>query len=267
MSRNFLEKLFNLDGKSVLITGAAGQLGKELCKAYLECGVKVFAADLDINRMRERLSKLDNSLSPNILFFEMDISKKDSVVKTFENIFSIYGGLDILINNAGVNTFEPFLERSEESYDFVMDVNLKGTFFCIQKYVDELIKRNSKGVIVNIASFYGVISPDFRIYTDCARINSEVYGATKAGIIQMTRYFAVALAKYGIRVNCVSPGGIFNLETPQGEDFVKNYSFRCPMERMANTDEIIGGVLYLSSTAATYTTGQNIVIDGGMSCW
>lgn len=267
MKKEFLERLFNLNGKSVLITGAAGQFGRELCKAYLECGVKVFATDLDINRMRERLRELSESYSSNILFFEMDITKKDSVIKTFENIFSNYGSLDILINNAGVNTFEHFSERSEKTFDFVMDVNLKGTFLCIQKYANELIKRSTKGVIVNIASLYGVISPDLRIYTDCSRINSEIYGATKAGIIQMTRYFAATLAGNGIRVNCISPGGIFNPEAPQGKDFVRNYSFRCPMGRMANTEEMIGGVLYLSSDAATYTTGQNIIIDGGMSCW
>lgn len=267
MSGDFLKKLFHLEGKSVLITGAAGQIGRELCRAYLECGVRVFATDLDMDRMKERLGKLNNGVSPDILFFEMDISKRDSVDKTFDNIFSEYGCLDILINNAGVNTFEPFKDRSEIAFDFVMDVNLKGTFFCLQRYVAELIKRKCKGVIINIASFYGVISPDLRIYTDCARTNSEVYGATKAGIIQMTRYFAANLAQYGIRVNCVSPGGIFNSEAPQGEDFVKNYSFRCPMGRLADTKEMMGGILYLSSDAASYTTGHNLVIDGGMSCW
>jgi NAD(P)-dependent dehydrogenase (short-subunit alcohol dehydrogenase family) len=114
---------------------------------------------------------------------------------------------------------------------------------------------------------YGVISPDFRIYTDCARKNSEIYGATKAAIIQMTRYFAVHLAQRNIRVNAISPGGIFNPQAPQGDDFIKNYSYRCPMQRMARADEMVGATLYLASDAASYTTGQNIVIDGGMSCW
>ena len=110
-------------------------------------------------------------------------------------------------------------------------------------------------------------SPDPRSYTDTDRQNSEVYGATKAGVIQMTRYFAVHMAQKNIRVNCVSPGGILNPTHPQGKDFIKNYSDRCPMGRMAHTHEIVGAVLYLSSSAASYTTGQNVVVDGGLSCW
>ncbi len=120
---------------------------------------------------------------------------------------------------------------------------------------------------MNIGSIFGAVSPDFRNYTDCDRKNSEVYGATKAGIIQMTKYFGVHLADRNIRVNCLSPGGMFNPELPQGEDFIKNYSHRCPMGRMAKADEMIGGLFYLSSEASAYTTGQNIIVDGGMSCW
>ena len=174
----------------------------------------------------------------------------------------------MLINNAGASTFATFEERSEEDFDWVMGVNLKGTFLCIQSYVDLFDKYKLKnGSIINIGSLYGVISPDFRIYTDCARKNSEIYGATKAGIIQMSKYFAVHLADRNIRVNAISPGGILNPANPQGDDFQKNYSFRCPMKRMANTGEMVGAVIYLASDAASYTTGQNIVIDGGFSSW
>ena len=268
MNGDFLKKSYHLEGKSVLITGAAGQIGRELCRAYLECGVRVFATDVDMNRMKERLGKLNNDTSPDMVFFEMDVSKKKSVIKTFGNIFSTYGPIEILINNAGASCFEPFEERPEESFDWVMDVNLKGTFFGIQSYVNFFDKyKMKKGVIVNIASLYGIISPDFRIYTDCNRKNSEIYGATKAGIIQMTKYFGVHLADRNIRVNAVSPGGIYNPDNPQGEDFIRNYSLRCPMKRMANDKELLGAIIYLSSDAASYTTGQNIIVDGGMSCW
>ena len=149
-----------------------------------------------------------------------------------------------------------------------MDVNLKETFNCIQKYVELFDQhKQSRGSIINIASMYGMISPDFRIYTDCDRKNSEIYGATKAGIIQMSKYFAVHLADRNIRCNSVSPGGVFNPENPQGIDFRNNYGFRCPMRRMADADEIAGAVLYLAGDMASYTTGQNIAVDGGMTSW
>ena len=127
--------------------------------------------------------------------------------------------------------------------------------------------NQKKGAIINIASIYGMISPDYRIYSDSDRKNSEVYGATKAGIIQMNKYFSVHLADRNIRCNSVSPGGIYNPENPQSDEFISNYSFRCPMKRMANTDEIVGAIAYFASDLASYTTGQNLAIDGGMSSW
>jgi len=254
----YLERLFRLNDKVVVITGATGQLGKAFCEAFYRTGSKTIGLDKDISR--DMVNGVD--------YYQLDITDKAQIGDVFLNIVEKYGGLDILVNNAGVSTFEPFEERPEESFDWVMDVNLKGTFFCIQEYVDLYDKYDSNsGSIVNIGSTFGVVSPDFRNYTDSARRNSEVYGATKAGIIQMTKYFAVHLADRGIRVNAVSPGGVFNRKSPQGEDFVKNYSFRCPMKRMADDNEMIGAALYLASDAASYTTGQNIIIDGGVTCW
>ncbi|NQV00056.1 MAG: SDR family oxidoreductase [Parcubacteria group bacterium] len=261
MNKDFLSNFFNLRGKTILVTGATGQLGRQICEMYNNVGSQVIGVDKDLNS--KRMIKSDN-----IKYFSVDVSDKKSVTDIFEMIYSKFSQVDVLINNAGISVFEPFEERSEESFDTVMDTNLKGTFFCIQSYVAGINNSKvKKGNIINIASVYGVVSPDFRIYTDCLRKNSEVYGATKAGIIQMTKYFAVHLAKDNVRVNCISPGGIFNPDNPQGEDFIKNYSERNPMGRMALVDEIIGGLFYLSSDAATYTTGQNIIIDGGMSCW
>lgn len=260
MEQDYISKLFNLKEKVVFITGATGQLGFEICKAYQKAGAFVVGVDKELNKEKQ-------VCSDQCEYWKLDIINKDSVLKIIDQVYQKYGHLDVLLNNAGVSCFEPFETRTEESFDWVMDVNLKGTFFCIQTYVNQAKQRDQKGCIVNIASIYGMISPDFRIYTDCDRKNSEVYGATKAGVIQMTRYFSTHLAKDGFRVNAISPGGIFNPENPQGEDFVKNYSYRCPMERLAKTEEMIGAILYLSSDAASYTTGANIVIDGGMSCW
>ena len=136
-------------------------------------------------------------------------------------------------------------------------------------FYELLHKIKVAGSIVNIASHYGIISPDPRIYTDCARRNSEVYGATKAGIIQMTKYFSVNAIADGanIRVNAVAPGGIKNHRNPQGEDFQKNYGKRCPMGRLAETAEIVSPALYLLSEDASYINGHTLVIDGGMTAW
>ena len=255
---NYIEKAFNLKDKNTIVTGATGQLGRAMCLAFKEAGAKVIGVDINIQ----------DKPNSNIEYYKTDITNKKDIYNSFEKIIKKYKTIDILINNAGVSTFESFKERSEDKFDWVMDVNLKGTFFCTQSYV-RLFDRYKlkKGSIINIASVYGIISPDFRIYTDCLRINSEVYGATKAGIIQMTRYFAVHLADRNIRVNAVSPGGIYNQDHPQGKDFIKKYSLRCPLKRMADEKEIIGALIYLASDAASYTTGANIIIDGGMSCW
>jgi NAD(P)-dependent dehydrogenase (short-subunit alcohol dehydrogenase family) len=248
---SYLENLFNLRNKLVVVTGSSGQLGRVICRAYQQAEARVVG--LDINPGTDLIEGVD--------YYQLDIIDKGQIRKAFTTIIEEYGSFDILINNAGVSTFEPFEERPEESFDWVMDVNLKGTFFCIQAYVNLADKYELKnGCIVNIGSIFGTVAPDFRNYTDCDRKNSEVYGATKAGIIQMTKYFAVHLAERNIRVNC-------NPESPQGKDFIKNYSYRCPMGRMAHAEDIAGGLLYLSSEASAYTTGQNIVIDGGMSCW
>lgn len=251
-------KMFDMQGKVVVVTGASGQLGDEICGTFNDAGAIVIGIDKKISGRRHR----------GVNYQRADIRRKKDLLSIFASIAAEYKSLDVLINNAGVSVFEPFMDRREKDLDFVMDVNLKGTFFAIQNYVDIFDRYKFKrGSIINIASIYGVISPDPRIYTDCKRHNSEVYGATKAGIVQMTKYFAVHLAGRNIRVNSVSPGGIFNPKHPQGKSFIKNYSFRCPMKRMAEASEITGALVYLASGASSYTTGQNIIIDGGMSAW
>lgn len=255
---SYLEHLFNLKDKVAIVTGATGQLGRVFCKAFHQAGAKVIGLDVSV----------DNNIIDGVDYYQLDITKKSRIQELFSRIIEKNHGLDILVNNAGVSTFDPFEERTEDSIDWVMNVNLKGTFFCIQTYVNLFDQHGFRGgSIVNIGSIFGVVSPDFRNYTDCARRNSEIYGATKAGIIQMTKYFAVHLADRKIRVNAVSPGGVFNQDAPQGRDFIRNYSFRCPMKRMAKDSELVGAVLYLSSEASSYTTGQNVIVDGGLSCW
>ena len=253
------DQLFNLNDKIIFITGACGQLGKVISQGFLDAGAIVIGVDIEINK--SNIIKDDK-----ISYHSLDIANKQSVVDLFNELYRNQISIDVLINNAGVSIFEPFEKRTEDEFVYVTDVNLKGTFFCIQEYFQHQ-KIYGKGNIVNIASIYGEISPAPKIYLDGDRKNSEVYGATKAGVIQMTKYFAVHLAENGLRVNAVSPGGIYNSKNPQSEYFIDEYSKRNPMGRMANVEEMLGAILFLASDASTYVTGQNLVVDGGMSCW
>jgi len=253
----YLESLFDLREKIVVVTGSCGQLGKVICKSFLSSESKVIGVDLEINN---KIKGVD--------YEKVDITKEESVQIFFDEAIEKYGKIDILINNAGVSIFEPFQIRDTSSLDFVSDVNLKGTFFCIKHFARIIDLHNiSDASVVNIASIYGLISPDYRIYEEGDRKNSEIYGATKAGVIQMTKYFSVHLSELGIRVNCLSPGGIYNPDHPQNDNFINKYSKRNPMNRMANVDEMIGAILYLSSSASSYTNGHNLIVDGGMSSW
>ena len=258
MKNNYLNKIHDLENKVVVITGSCGQLGSSMCDLFLKIGCIVIGLD----------NSIESNKINNVDYYDLDIRESKDVSNVFKNIFKKYNQIDILINNAGVSVFEPFEERNEENFEWVMNVNLKGTFNCIQKYVANYDSVNQKeGIIINIASMYGLISPDFRIYSENDRKNSEVYGATKAGVIQMTKYFAVHLADRNIRSNSISPGGVYNPANPQGKDFIENYEYRCPMKRMAKSEEIANVALFLATELSSYVNGQNITVDGGMSAW
>ncbi len=254
--------------KIVMITGSSGQIGQALVEAILRNEGKVVAIDLDNKILKEKLAK--NGLADeNILYLNTDIANLDQVNKAYEDGIRKFGKITTLINNAGSSVFTSWKNRSEDEIDLVTNVNLKGTFYCTRKLIEHCMVNNTEGVILNIASHYGIISPDPRIYTDCDRRNSEIYGATKAGIIQMTKYFSVNAILDGadIRINAIAPGGIYNPNDPQGKEFIKNYSERCPMGRLGETHEIIGPALFLISSESSYINGHTLVVDGGMTAW
>lgn len=250
-----------LENKTALITGAAGQLGCKLIEAFVSEGANVWLADCSSSGVLIASRLVPSEQLLGTLVF--DVTDQLAVKNAFLSIYQEGGSLDILVNNAGIGVFTSFWDRNYEDFLKVMSVNAGGTFLCTREAL-LLMKQVGQGSVVNIGSIYGLISSDPRIYTDSPRINSEAYSASKAAVIQLTKYFAVHAATFGIRVNCVSPGGIFN---NQGSDFVRNYSYRTPMTRMATAVEVCGAVTFLASSEASYITGQNIIVDGGYTAW
>tara|TARA_B100001964_G_C14096259_1_gene537159 strand:- start:157 stop:963 length:807 start_codon:yes stop_codon:yes gene_type:complete len=257
--------LFNLNKKVVVVTGASGQIGTELVQGLLDNKATVIGSDknidfLMINAKERKWNK------KYFLPVKCNITNLDEVKNLFFLSKKKFKIIDALINNAGIAVFKPFIKRTEQEIDDVVNVNIKGTIFCIQEFLKIYNKNKSVefGNIVNIASLYGLVSPDPKIYTDTKRNSSEIYGATKAGIIQLTKYFAVHASNYNVKVNSVSPGGILS---NQGKNFIKNYSRNCPIGRMANINEIIGSIIFLLSPAASYINGHNLIIDGGFTSW
>jgi NAD(P)-dependent dehydrogenase (short-subunit alcohol dehydrogenase family) len=262
---NDMRKTGNIMGKVALVTGATGQLGEVFCEALANNGATVWVSGLDIEDCKRVVDKLEKMTNRRHYYTDMDVTIEKSVESVIKKIDACNGRLDILINNAGTAVFSNYLSRSKEEFMKVTEVNLYGPFLCIQKASGLMEKTDSVGSIVNIGSIYGMVSGDTRIYKDFNRNKTEVYAATKAGIIQMTKYFAVHLAEKKIRVNCISPGGVFN---QQGSDFISNYSNKVPMKRMAEENEIAGGIVFLADNElSSYVNGQNIAIDGGWVAW
>jgi NAD(P)-dependent dehydrogenase (short-subunit alcohol dehydrogenase family) len=262
--------MFDTDIKNqvFLITGANGQLGIALCQTIINLGGKIAGLDLDFKQIKKIALKEKWSIN-DYMFLKTDITNQKLLKESFNLILKQYKKIDFLINNAAVSIFSNWQNRLDKDLDLVTDVNIKGTLNCI-KFFAKFLKNTKKfGAIVNVASHYGMVTPDPRIYTDCKRRNSEIYGATKAAIIQVTKYFATNSSYDGVnlRINAVAPGGILNEKKPQGKIFQKNYSYRTPLNRMAYPNEIVWPILFLLSKKASYINGHTLVIDGGYTAW
>lgn len=267
---NYLSKLMNLNGKVAIVTGAAGQLGGQYSRALLDAGSKVAAFDISPENPKGRLKEIE---CENLLTVSVDITSVDSIKKGLEKVVDKFGDPTILINNAALDTppnsselnTGPFETYPEQSWDSMMEVNLKGTFLCCQ-IIGGHMAACAGGSIINISSIYGILSPDQRIYEykDGPFFKPITYSASKSAILNMSRYLATYWAKNNVRVNTLTLAGVFN---NQDEVFLKNYSNKVPLGRMANENEYNGAVLFLASDASSYMTGSNLVIDGGYSSW
>ena len=257
-----------LGGRSALVTGGAGLLGMQHARALAADGAKVFLADVNESLAREQAAEIGVSA------VRLDVTDPASVRASFSQT----GGVQILVNNAAIDAkveagglvegsrFENF---SLEQWRTEMKVGLTGAFLCSQVYGGWMAK-NGGGVILNIASDLAVFAPDQRIYRrpglpeERQPVKPVTYSAIKHGLVGLTRYLATYWADKGVRVNALSPGGVY---VDQPEDFVRRLSDLIPLGRMARRDENRAAVVYLCSDASSYKTGQNVVMDGGRSAW
>jgi NAD(P)-dependent dehydrogenase (short-subunit alcohol dehydrogenase family) len=262
--------LFSIRDEVAIVTGAAGQLGGEYVRALLGAGAYVAAFDVNMKNPKGNLRSLKSS---RLIMLEVDITDKGMVEEGLKAVVRHFGPPTILINNAALDAPPSSTEQqtgsfesySEGSWDSMMEVNLKGTFFCCQVVGGYMAKRR-KGSIINISSIFGILSPDQRVYDYRKETFRKpvAYSVSKAGILNLTRYLATYWAKNNVRVNTLVLGGVYN---DQDKVFLKNYTQKVPLGRMARQNEYNGSMLFLSSDASSYMTGSSMVIDGGYSCW
>jgi NAD(P)-dependent dehydrogenase (short-subunit alcohol dehydrogenase family) len=255
------DDLFHLDNRVAVVTGGAGLIGTELVRALAEAGAVAVLADTDVNkgaRLAEDLS--DEGL--DAIFHYLDITRERSISSLVRFIDKTYGRLDIWVNSAYPRTGDwgaRFEDVKPVSWQKNVEMHMNGYFKCCQQAA-EYMKKQKSGSIVNFGSTYGVVGPDFGIYKGTKMTSPAAYSAIKGGVINFTRYLASYYGKYNIRVNALSPGGVYD---NQPAPFVKKYIARTPLGRMAAAEDIAGAVIFLASDAARYVTGHNLMVDGG----
>ena len=234
--------------KKVIVTGSESQMGFHLCKKLIKENYKVI--------------KIDKNEKKKNNFYNVDFTKKIKIKKVLKEINHKYKSIYALFNLAASQVFTNFENRTYEEINEVMDVNIRSNILMSQFVYTKYFKKQKEGKIINISSIFGFKTPDFKNYKKNDRKSSEIYGASKAAVIHLTKYYAKYMQAYNVNVNCVSPGGIKNSKL-QKREFIKRYSKKVPLKRMANTEEICDLLLFLISEKSNYINGENIVIDGG----
>jgi len=258
-----MSKAFNLNGKVAVVTGGAGLIGKGIVKSFAQAGAIVILADADKSKGRRVADELSAS-GHKVYFRQLDITKERSVCNSINYILFKFGRIDVWLNSAYPRT-KDWGRKLEDirfsSWNKNVNMHLGGYFLCCQQAVSHMQKQKN-GIIINLASIYGLRAPDFSIYKGTDMNVDAAYAAIKGGVIALTKYLASYCGKYNIRVNCISPGGVFD---NQPQAFVDKYTQKTLLARMANVSDVAGTALFLATDASGYINGQNIVVDGGWS--
>lgn len=270
------DQMYSLKNKNILITGGAGILGQGFCRSFLSAGANLAVYDFDQKALSKLVSELQGLFpEQKVCGYQCDLSSKNSIKETFEKTIEDFQHIHVLHNNAASKSsdlkkfFAPFEEFELETWKEVMDVNINAMFLMAQKVGKHMIENGIKGSIIQTSSIYGIMAPDQSIYEGSEYMGMEintpaVYSASKAAVVGLTQYLASYWGKKGIRVNSLVPGG---MESGQNDTFKNLYSKRVPLGRMGQPKELLGALIYLASDASTYTTGQHLAVDGGLSCW
>lgn len=276
LQSNRVASLFDLTDRVAIVTGGAGLLGYHHAAILASAGARVILLDLPAADPHARAQQLAEEFGSQSVGIVCDITSEASLIDTRDQILQRFGRVDILINNAANNpkvesgntTWSRLENFSLDMWEADIRVGLTGAFLCSRIFGGEMAKRKS-GVIVNVASDLAVIAPDQRLYRveglpeDKQPVKPVTYSVVKTALLGLTRYLATYWADANIRVNAISPGGVFN---HQPEIFLRRLKELIPMKRMANRDEYQGAILFLCSDASSYMTGTNLVVDGGRSC-
>ncbi len=253
---------FNLNNKIVLITGGYGHLGKAITESLLFHGATVYVLARDNKKFLESFK--DSEVNCDKLFFEKcDISSTDDIINAFKNIESSSGRIDVLINNAVYLKGQSPEKMSDDDWQIGIDGTLNSVFRCIREVIP-YFKKNNAGKIINVSSMYGVVAPQFEVYDDFPQfLNPPHYGAAKAGIIQLTKYYASYLGHCGINVNTITPGPFPSVPVQEEIGFVNALKSKTCLDRIGKPEDLAGAFVFLASEASNFITGQNIIVDGG----
>lgn len=264
-----MHDMMSMKGRVSLITGGVGHLGRAMATALAEMGSSIVIVDIEREKTQSLADNLAKQFGIDTIGIGVDLADEGAIRGVPDRVAAKLDRLDVVINNAAfVGTSDlsgwtvPFEQQSSDTWRRALEVNLTAVFNLTQAALP-LLKASGHGSIINIASIYGILGPDLRLYEGTNMGNPAAYAASKGGVIQFTRWCATALAPQ-VRANAITPGGVFR---NQPKEFVDRYVKRTPLARMAREDDFVGAVVYLASDLSAYVTGQNIVIDGGWCVW